>query len=186
MGTREQILEGTLQAFSEKGLKFTMADIAKNLGMSKKTIYTVFKDKEELFMDMVDYMFDSIKESEEKVLNDPTLTTVEKLQRVLVVLPECYEDVDFRQLYPLKKKYPMIYEAIERRLETGWERTIALLEYGIEEGTIRPIAIPVFKLMMEATLEKFLQEEALIQDGIPYAEALSETLGILMYGIVNK
>ena len=54
MELKETILEGTLKAFNEKGLKFTMDDIAEKLGMSKKTIYTVFEDKESLFLDMVD------------------------------------------------------------------------------------------------------------------------------------
>ncbi len=41
MELRESILEGTLKAFNQKGLKFTMDDLAGILGMSKKTIYTV-------------------------------------------------------------------------------------------------------------------------------------------------
>ena len=46
MELRESILEGTLKAFNQKGLKFTMDDLAGILGMSKKTIYTVFRDKD--------------------------------------------------------------------------------------------------------------------------------------------
>lgn len=61
MELRETILEGTIQAFNKKGLKFTMDDIASLLGMSKKTIYTVFQDKNTLVSEMVDYCFDSIK-----------------------------------------------------------------------------------------------------------------------------
>jgi AcrR family transcriptional regulator len=52
MEIRNAILEGTIQVFNEKGLKFTMDDIASLLGMSKKTIYKVFRDKEELFFKM--------------------------------------------------------------------------------------------------------------------------------------
>ena len=38
MDLREQILKGTLQVFNYKGMKFTMDDIAYELGISKKTI----------------------------------------------------------------------------------------------------------------------------------------------------
>ena len=76
MELRETILEGTIQAFNKKGLKFTMDDIAALLGISKKTIYTVFQDKNTLVSEMVDYCFDSIKESEQKVLSDTSLDTV--------------------------------------------------------------------------------------------------------------
>ena len=61
MQQKEVILEGTIKAFNEKGLKFTMDDVAKILGMSKKTIYTVFRDKESMFLAMVDYMFDPLR-----------------------------------------------------------------------------------------------------------------------------
>ena len=70
MNNKEKILQATIQAFNQKGLKFTMDDIASILAMSKKTIYTIFKDKNTLFMEMVDYLFDSIKESESEIIED--------------------------------------------------------------------------------------------------------------------
>ena len=150
MELRESILEGTLKAFNQKGLKFTMDDLAGILGMSKKTIYTVFRDKESLFLAMVDYLFDSIKESERQVLENEKLSTLEKIRAVLGVLPESYREVDFRQLYLLREKYPNIYKHVEERLETGWETTISLLEQGMKEGVIRPVKIPIVKMMLAA------------------------------------
>ena len=173
MELRESILEGTLKAFNQKGLKFTMDDLAGILGMSKKTIYTVFRDKESLFLAMVDYLFDSIKESE-------------KIRAVLGVLPESYREVDFRQLYLLREKYPNIYKHVEERLETGWETTISLLEQGMKEGVIRPVKIPIVKMMLEAALEQFFQRDILISNGISYQDGLDEVVTILVQGIVAE
>ena len=78
-GLQKNILDATLRVFDKKGLKFTMDDLAKELSISKKTIYTVYDDKEALFLAMVDYIFDSIKESEQMILTDPSLSVVEKL-----------------------------------------------------------------------------------------------------------
>ena len=180
MQQKEVILEGTIKAFNEKGLKFTMDDVAKILGMSKKTIYTVFRDKESMFLAMVDYMFDSIKESEQQIVEDDALSTVEKIRRILGVIPESYRDVDFRQLYLLKDKYPVIYKQVEKRLET----TIQLLEQGMAEGVIRKVSIPIVKMMLEATVEQFFQRDILIQSGLSYLEALDEVVSILVNGIV--
>ena len=118
MELRESILEGTLKAFNQKGLKFTMDDLAGILGMSKKTIYTVFQDKNTLVSEMVDYCFDSIKESEQKVLSDTSLDTVGKIRAILGVLPEGYKDIDFRQLYLLKDKYPKMITDVHEMYET--------------------------------------------------------------------
>lgn len=186
MELRETILEGTIQIFNQKGLKFTMDDIASQLKISKKTIYTVFQDKEALFLDMVDYLFDTIKESEQKVFEDKELSTVEKIYKILGVLPEGYKDIDFRQLYLLKGKYPKIYKQVELRLETGWERTIELIEQGVEEGVIRPVKIPILKMMLEASLEQFFQRDILIRNKISYKAALDEVVGILVEGITVR
>lgn len=180
---QEKILEGTLQVFNQKGLKFTMDDLARQLGISKKTIYTVFRDKEEVFLAMVDYLFASIKQEEEKVVCDDTLSTLEKIRKILGVMPEGYKDVDFRQLYTLKDKFPKIYQKVEEHLETGWETTIALLEQGMAEGVVRPVRIPILKMMLEASLEQFFQRDVLVQNQISYQEALEEVVNILVDGI---
>ena len=183
MSLRESILEGTIAVFNQKGLKFTMDDIARQLGMSKKTIYTVFDDKESLFLDMVDYLFDSIKESERQVVEDESLDTLEKVRRIMSVLPERYKNIDFRQLYPLREKYPSTYAKVQKRLETGWEMTIALLEQGMAEGVLRPVEIPLVKLMLEAALERFFQCDVLLQNNITYRGALEQVVDILVDGI---
>lgn len=185
MDLRETILEGTLQAFNEKGLKFTMDDIASLLKISKKTIYTVFRDKNAMFLAMADYLFDSIKKSEMEIVENEELSTVEKVRMILGVLPDAYKEVDFRQLYLMKDKYPKIYKQIEHRLETGWENTIALIEKGIAEGSIRPIKIPILKMMLEASLEQFFQRDILLQSNISYTDALDEVVDILMNGIIE-
>lgn len=186
MNNKEKILEATIKVFNRKGLKFTMDDIASELSMSKKTIYTVFRDKESMFFAMVDYCFDKIKESESEILSDDSLSTVEKIRGVLAVLPSGYKDVDFRQLYTLKDKYPNTYSRVEERLETGWEKTIALINQGIEEGSIRPVNVNLLKSMLEATIEQFFQRDILIRNQISYVEALEEVVNILVDGIVKR
>lgn len=186
MELREMILHGTIKAFNQKGLKFTMDDIASILSISKKTIYTVFSDKEQLFLSMVDYLFDNIKISEQQVLEDDSLNTLEKIRRILGVMPDSYKEIDFRQLYLLKDKYPKIYEQVERRLETGWETTITLIEQGMEEGVIRKVQVPIVKMMMEAALEQFFQRDILIQNRLSYADALNEVVDILVDGIAVR
>ena len=62
------ILEGTIKVFNRKGMKFTMDDLAHELSMSKKTIYVCYDDKKELFVDMVNYLFDNISEKKRETV----------------------------------------------------------------------------------------------------------------------
>ncbi len=185
MELREQILEGTLQVFNYKGMKFTMDDIAHNLGISKKTIYTVFKNKEEMFLELVDYLFDGIKEEELRIYEDDSLSIVEKVRMILGVLPGSYKELDLRQLYVLKDNFPKVYSKVEERLENGWELTIDLIQQGIDEGVIRPIRIPILKMMLEASLEQFFMRDVLIENKISYQEGLEDVVEILVDGILN-
>ena len=180
---REQILDATIHVFNKKGMKFTMDDVARELGMSKKTIYTVFADKQELVYDMVDYCFDSIKESEARVMRNAGLTTLEKIQGIMGVLPEGYKEIDFSQLYILKDKYPRIYSRVEERLESGWDSTMELLQRGMDEGVIRRVDKALVKVMFEATLEQFFRRDVLVKNNISYSDALTEVVDIICNGI---
>ena len=186
MELKERIMEGAVTCFQEKGIKFTMDDLAEKLGMSKKTIYTVVEGKDELLVEMVEHVFGSIKESEEDVLWSEDMPTVEKIRKILGVFPEAYKDINFQGVYELRERYPDIDEVVEQRLETGWEATITLLEQGIAEGVIRKINIPIFKMMFEASLEQFFQRDILERNKISYQDALQEVVDILVDGIINK
>lgn len=182
---REKIMEVAIEEFNEKGLKFTMDDIATRLSMSKKTLYRAFADKNELFIGMVDFYFAAVKESERKILDDDEMPILEKIRRVLIVQPEKFSRIDLRQLLSLKEKYPETYQMVAKRIEGDWEPTIRLIEKGMEAGVIRKISIPVLKGIVEGTMEHFLTGDMLIKENITYPEALEKMMDIVMVGITN-
>ena len=163
---REKILKGTIQVFNKKGLKLTMDDVADELKISKKTIYKEFSGKDEIFETMVDYVFDNIKIREKEILNTDGYTTLEKIRLFLSAMPESYRNINFQELYSLKDKYPKVYKKLQKRLETGWEPAFKLLEQGKEEGLIREDAdLKIFKIMMEASLERFFEKNVMKGSG---------------------
>ncbi len=180
----EKILNGTLRVFNEKGIKFMMDDVAHEISVSKKTLYVYFKNKEDMIIKLVDYLFDGIKEAEKSVVEDNELTTVEKIRKILGVMPQSYSEIDFEKLYTLREKYPKVYIKVEERLENGWEETIRLLNDGIKEKVIRPVKIPILKMMLEASLEQFFQRDVLVRNNISYQQGLNEVVNILVDGIV--
>lgn len=180
---QERILMAAIEEFQEKGLKFTMDDIAKRLGISKKTLYTVFDSKETMLLALADYCFADIKKSERSIVEDTSLTTVEKIERILFVLPERYQNIGLSKLYELQEKYPNIYRRVERYLQTDWDATIRLLEQGQAEGVLRPVSVPVLKLMVESSIARFFRENVLAENGLSYEQGLKEMLRIIMEGI---
>ena len=182
----ERILEGALKVFREKGPKFTMDDIASEMKMSKKTIYTIFTDKNELMCEMMNFAFDLIKESEDKIYYDNSLTRIEKIRSILSVLPESYYGFEYTAMHQLATKYPKAYEIMQERLDSGWDKTIDLLKDGIAEGEIREIDLNIFKLMYEACVEQLLMGDFLQGSSKDYPTALAEVVDVMVDGIIVK
>lgn len=179
-----KILRSTIKVFNIKGLKLTMDDIAEYMGISKKTIYKYYDSKEEIFDQIVDYVFDDIKRREQEILDEEGLSLEERVRKLLAAFPERFTEVDFAKLGDLKDKYPKIHKKLKKRLESGWEPTLELLEQGKKEGIYREDAnFQIFKVMMDASIERFFETDALKKSKISYVEALNQVVDILLTGI---
>ena len=182
---RQDIILSTIEVFNDRGVTFTMSDVATNIHISKKTIYKEFDTKEELLDTVVDYIFDNIKAKEEQIMNDKSLNTVDKLRKILGAMPENYRDIDFQNIYPFLEKFPDVYRKMQYRLATGWENTISLIEQGKKEGVVRKnVDIRFIKVMLEASIEKVLSDDMLSRTGINYIDALDQIVDILVNGML--
>ena len=179
MELRTQILDAAAKLFQAEGLSFTMQQVAAALHISKKTIYTVYSDKEALLLDMVDMLFEKIHRRKAELAALP-VPLEDRLQAVIIALPEEYAALDFRQLDALEEKYPAVAAQVRRHLETGWEPTIALLEQGIAEKRIRPVNLTVLRRILTAAFQQLLSGA---RDGSSYAAELEDMMDILMNGI---
>ncbi len=180
---RQLIMDCVIDQFNKKGMKFTMDDISKELHISKKTIYKEFNDKDELFLATVDYGFSAIKKKEAEIIADETIDIVEKISRVIVCLPDNYKNIDFRQVYQLREKYPDVYRQVQKRIESDWEETEKLLKTAMKKGYIKNVPIPVVKLIIEGAIEKFLSSEELSETELSYEESLNSMIDIIMNGL---
>lgn len=181
---KRKIIVNTIKVFNKKGLKLTMDDVADQMGISKKTIYKYFDSKEELFDNIVDFVFDGIKQREREILSEDGLTIEERTRKLLAAFPESFTAIDFTKLGDLNAKYPKIYKKMNKRLQSGWEPTIELLEQGKQEGVFRADAdLTVFKIMMDAAVARFFADDIIKKNKIKYVDALNQVVDILLTGI---
>ena len=182
---RKDIILSTIEVFNDRGVIFTMSDVATNIHISKKTIYKEFDSKEELLDTVVDYIFDNIKAKEDEIMHDKSLSTIDRLRLILGAMPENYRDIDFQNVYPFLEKFPDVYRKMQYRLATGWENTISLIEQGKKEGVVRKnVDIRFIKVMLEASIEKVLSDDMLSRTGINYIDALDQIVDILVNGML--
>ena len=71
MDNKERIIEGAAELFRIYGIKsVTMDSLATHLGMSKRTIYEIFADKDELLIGVLKFMAEKQKELVKRVLDE--------------------------------------------------------------------------------------------------------------------
>ena len=185
MDVREEILDAATELFHEKGLHFTMDDVANKLHRAKKTIYRFYPSKEDLLSGLLDYGFDQIQKTKHEILISD-LPLEEKLAKVIIAFPEVYQKLDFSKLSELGEKYPRIAQDLRAHLEEGWEPVIHLMEEGIREGKIRHVNLKVFQLIATADLEYFVSSNELERAGVKYHEALNGMVDIFMKGLMVR
>ena len=183
---RKNIMEAVLFALNEKGADVTVEDVAKKAGVSKKTIYNNFVSKSGLVDVAIEYTFEQIKNRENFIINDKEMDIIDKLKKLVIVLPDRYRNIDFRKIGELKERNSDIYMKILSRIESDWEPTLMLFEEAIRQGRIRNVSLPVIRTMIEASIEIFMDGKELRQCGIEYETAMREMINIIVDGIRIK
>ncbi|MBF6626337.1 TetR/AcrR family transcriptional regulator [Aerococcaceae bacterium zg-BR9] len=177
-----QIIEQTIQLFQEKGLKFTLEELTTQLRISKKTIYQYFSSKEAILNAVVDYGFAKIQANKRHIL-ESDVTIVDKLQSVLIAMPQEYESFDFRALKDLETTYPAVAANVKQHFEADWEPIFELIEQGVQAKVVKPVNVVVLKLMLTAAFDAFMSAESLEDSGLTYREALIAMIDIVMHGL---
>lgn len=180
---RLRIIEAAIKAFNSGGSHFTMDEVANKLGMSKKTIYKYFKSKDDLIQAAINNGFDQVKAAEQAIISNPDMDIIEKLHRTIIVIPEQYKSIDWRKLFEFKDSYPKAFEAIQLRIETGWDGTLMILDEAMKQGRIRKVNVAILKSMIESCIEGFLKNDTLISNGIQYEDALEQMIDIIIEGL---
>ena len=111
MISKSELVACSASNFTQFGSKrFTLDELANQLGISKKTIYNYFRKKEELVQESTVYLLQrysrEIQESEIAFCKDP-------LEKIILIYKKGFEHLKFFSptfLFGLKKYYPKAYD----------------------------------------------------------------------------
>lgn len=132
------ILEKVAALYMKYGIKsITMDDVARELGMSKKTLYQYVENKNDLVEKVVDYVI-NLKECDFKRIDDINMNAVEKLIEVNMHIVTSMKDYNPATEYDLKKYYPELYAKMHSiRRQRMYDSILANIKKGKEEGLYR-------------------------------------------------
>ncbi|MGD8191886.1 TetR/AcrR family transcriptional regulator [Brevibacillus ginsengisoli] len=181
-----RIMSAFIAEIQQNGMKFTMDDLAKRLGISKRTLYEHFPSKGDILEAIIDQTFNDINEITERIIRDDKLTIIEKIRGLITTLPKHWELYDLRILEQMKRYFPEQWAKIDSALKDDWAALRVLIEQGIREGEIVDVNVPlVMKMIIDAT-NSTLDQRFYRDNQITVTDALSSIVDVLLNGLIPR
>jgi len=135
---QNEILIKAKELFLNHGFKsVTMDDLAKELGMSKKTIYQFYQDKTALVSAVTDHLFEHISTGITCICNGEK-NPIEEMFAIKEFSRSALQDEKSSPHFQLQRYYPKIFAVLVRKqFQTIQDCTQNNLKRGIELGLYR-------------------------------------------------
>lgn len=165
----------------------TMDEIATQLGISKKTIYQFFTDKDDMVMAVIDQ---EIQKNETDCLQfqHDADNAVHQIFLALESLEEMLKSTNPLMLYDLEKHHPRAYKKVkEYKYQFLYQMTVDNLQWGMREGVYRS------DIQIDIVAKNRIESAFLIfnQDLFPHSrykvsEVNYELAMFFMHGVVTE
>ncbi|WP_027077266.1 TetR/AcrR family transcriptional regulator [Maribacter antarcticus] len=135
---KETILNKATELFLEQGFKsVTMDDLANEMGISKKTIYSHFENKTKLIEESTSHLLNSISAGIDDI-RELHKNPIEELYEIKKFVMLHLKDEKSSPQYQLQKYYPKIHKIMHtRQFEIMEDCVLANIKRGMEHGIYR-------------------------------------------------
>ncbi len=184
----KHIIEKSLELFQKYGIKsVTMDDISTELGMSKKTLYQYFNDKNDLVTKVITYEFEKKLNVFNGIMNGPG-NAIDHLVVANNFILEEHKSHKPSMIFDLQKYFPEAYSQIHNAKRSHLFNAIKenLLQ-GQDEGIYRSDldADIIAKLHVFRT-ESILGNDIFTMEELTSLKFVNEIFNYHLHGIVNE
>lgn len=160
---KDRILSYAIENFSRNGIRnVKMDDIASDLGISKRTLYQLFKDKENLLIECFKYsekrsaeLYSELTESTDNILELYTKWLKMRIDEIRSVNPQFFSDLN---KYSRVQKYFRDVSAMKSK------EGLKFINMGIAQGLFRnDINYNVLLRISEITAESIMRNELYLE-----------------------
>ena len=186
MELKDRIIQEAAILFFKNGVKsMTMSDIANQLGISKRTLYEIFSDKEELLEECINVHIKKVDCEMENLINHAE-DVIDALMRMYAKQLSTAQGINKSALHDLKKYYLPIYKRIESQQQNGYYIFVPLLEKGIQQGLIRKdINFEVVMWLVRAQFKALIDDDYIPTDKYSIKEFISAIILNVIRGIAT-
>lgn len=184
----EKILSAAIELFRQYGFKtITMDDIARRAGISKKTLYQHFANKNEVVGETVQWYKCKISEQCIAYMSEAE-NAIEAMVRIMTLFDTINRQMNPLTMLEMERFFPEVYRQFrDKMLVEDVQNIKANLEKGIEEGLYRPEIDPEFmaRYRLEMSLLMY-RPTLLINEQNDLAAVGREINEHFLYGIMTN
>lgn len=136
---RAKILAEALREINRHGSDFHMDDLARNLRISKRTLYENFSSKQEIIEQAIADFTDKIYAYHQRIVSDPAMTCEAKLIAYFDVPSDNWQVLSVRKTSDLLAKMPGTCERLQSRYKKDWLLLERLLDEAQETENSSPL-----------------------------------------------
>ncbi|RUT31728.1 TetR/AcrR family transcriptional regulator [Paenibacillus zeisoli] len=181
---KQRIIDETISLIQKKGFNFTISDLAKQLSISKRTIYDNFSSKDDIVEEVINRLIGKIRTREQQIAEDPELNEVQKIRYILICVPEEFAIMDSQRLVELKQYHFNPWTKLDTFLKDEWGVVQDLLTQGTEKGIIRNIHPLLFTELYLGAINQIYDASSPLKNLLTMGEILESVVNILLEGIV--
>ena len=185
---KDRILETARDKFFQLGFtRVTMDEIARDLGISKRTLYEHFASKEDLLREGLKQMTQEVDRTIEGTLRDDTLDFVDKLIRVWTFMASRLSRIGPIFQSDLQRHAPGIWKEVDtRRSRIIQNKFGELFKKGAQNKTFRrDINTQLLILIFSTLIQKIINPETLSQLPFSASQAFEAIVSVIFEGILT-
>ena len=184
----KDILSKTFELYEKYAIKsVTMDDVARELGISKKTLYQFVANKNELVEKVILSEMETTGKRHEGI-KGMQLNAIEELFEVSKLMNEKLKKHNPALYFDLKKYYPsLLNKIINIKREKAYESVLNNLKSGIKEGLYRKeINSDIITKIYVSRLEQSYDNSIFSISEVTSIEVFNEVLIYHLHGICNQ
>ncbi len=184
---QNRIVQKADEQFRKYGIRsVTMDDIALQAGISKKTIYQYFKDKNDLVDDVMMTSFKKNHENCQSCCHHST-NAIEEIFMLMKNIGEDFRNLNPVVLLDLKKYHIKTFQNFQKHLEDDITKMVLQnLERGIHDGLFRAdLNLEIVARFRMATIWILFDQETFPYPKFELSQVFKEVLVLFLYGLVT-
>ena len=181
-----RIMETAHRTLFRYGIKrLIMDDLAAQLGMSKKTLYTYFSCKKKLVEETMDCTISRVFSKQDEIMKKAD-SPIDKLMAIFLPILEMLGAMDPVLMKDLNKFYPDLWQKLDEKRRQRFTMINQIITDGVEQGIFIPIHPDVLTNIIMVTMFNFINPQNLGQLNLSPYEAFKTLYRVLFLGILHK